>query len=148
MLDSLQFVSPFWPGGLILTPVFSQACCSDHQVLNLPILRSNFSLKLSSSSPSTSRASPRPKCSSGPDQVRYFLPVDFSLLGLLTRNTQLLIPCTITAVSDSISIHMFIDFLIVQSGDLSDREGYDFDQLFAIAKVQVSFTRHFTISDF
>lgn len=24
------------------------------------------------------------------------------------------------------------------SGDLSEREGYDFDQLFAIAKVQVS----------
>lgn len=105
-----------------LTVGFTPACCSDHQVSRplspllyiLPIL----SDCLLDDRASTNKVSPLPRC-----------------LNVLVPSLTL---CTTTAVRLPLIPVCFRRYsLAVLLGDLSDREGYDFDQVKSIAKVQV-----------
>lgn len=77
----------------------------------------------------------------------YFLSRGFLTHAKCRTAYQSQTPCTTTAVSDMVSYNVCQTSDLLRSlGDLSDREGYDFDQLFAIAKVQVCiFPRSLTV---
>lgn len=77
----------------------------------------------------------------------YFLSHGFPTHAKCRTAYQSQTPCTTTAVSDMASYDVCQTSDLLRSlGDLSDREGYDFDQLFAIAKVQVCiFPRSLTV---